>query len=50
MTLGLRPQENWAGQIPRPYSRADEDARSLYGHFGMTNGEDVVDRFLAGSG
>ena len=29
--LGLRPQEAWAEQIPRPYSRADENARSPYG-------------------
>src|SRR2546421_8923793 len=26
----------WAEQIPRPYERAEENARSLYGHFGMT--------------
>src|SRR5215813_9247058 len=25
-----------AEQIPRPYSRAEENARSLYGRFGMT--------------
>jgi len=25
-----------AEQIPRPYSRADENARSLNGHIGMT--------------
>ena len=28
----------WAEQIPRPYDRAEENARSLYGHFGMTGG------------
>ena len=25
-----------AEQIPRPYERAEENARSLHGHFGMT--------------
>jgi len=25
----------WAEPIPRPYARAEENARALYGHFGM---------------
>src|SRR5579864_3820468 len=29
--------ELWAEPIPRPYARAEESARALYGHFGMAS-------------
>jgi hypothetical protein len=33
----LSQQLSAAEQIPRPYSRAEENARELYGDFGMTH-------------
>ena len=50
LLLGLRPQEMGAEQIPsfcfasspqdklQSCERAEENARPLYGHFGMTRG------------
>jgi len=34
---GLVEPKLGAEQIPRPYARAEENARALYGHFGMAS-------------
>jgi len=36
MAKGLVKPKLGAEQIPRPYARAEENARALYGLFGMT--------------